>query len=235
MTVEERWHDLLWSAVPHRVISSSRTELVTYVPTGTIATRASNRGLPGTEHLSRDERKLRSLRTRQARVVEVPEAPDKLFICRPDRWSRVNLGWDPSTGQFRGWYINFERPTAVTPSGTATMDLVVDIWVNPDRSWHWKDREDFLEPLNDHTLDPEIRDRVEAETVEVLRELAASSGPFAEHWIDFRPDPDWPTPILPPSHAWCGSSWSLDAGPRRTSSSDQPGTGSSQHEQSASR
>lgn len=223
MILEERWHDLLWSAVPHRVISSSPLELVTYVPTGAIATRASNRGLPGTADLTRDERKLTALRTRDARVVEVPEAPDKLFIGRPDRWSRTNLGWHHDTGRFNGWYVNFELPATPTTHGLGTMDLVVDIWVDPDLTWHWKDRDDFQAVLTDHTFDPAIRDRIDAEAEQLLHELETRTGPFADHWLQFRPDPDWSIPVLPPSHAWGGAEWVLETGPRRTWISDHPG------------
>lgn len=211
---EERWHGLLWSAVPHRVVSSGPTELITFVHDGTIATRASNRGMPGTEALTRDERKLRTLRTRQARVAEVRETPDKLFIHRPDRWSTVNLGWDPTTGDFRGWYVNFELPMQLTPSGIASMDLVVDIWVNPDRTWQWKDRDDFQQLLNDGTLDRSVAGHVEAEAVDLLRELKNVSGPFAQHWLDFRPAPDWSMPKLPDEFGWAGAAWAFPPGPR---------------------
>jgi hypothetical protein len=61
IVVEERRHDLPWSAEPHRVVTSSAHELVMWMPAGTVAVRASNRGLPGTEHLSREQRKLWSL------------------------------------------------------------------------------------------------------------------------------------------------------------------------------
>lgn len=201
--------------MPQRVVSSSPTELVTYVPTGAIAARASNRGLPGTEELTRDQRKLRALRTRQARVVEVAEAPDKLFIYRSDRWSRVNLGWDHATGNFNGWYVNFELPATPTPTGIASMDLVIDIWVNADRTWEWKDRDDFQSVLDDHTLDPEIQDRINTETTQLLHELQTRSGPFANHWLQYRSNPAWPVPSLPPSHAWRGHEWTFEPGPAR--------------------
>lgn len=42
------------------------------------------------------------------------------------------------------------------------MDLVLDIWVNPDRSWEWKDRVDYRELLEDGTLDPGISAPVDA-------------------------------------------------------------------------
>ncbi|WP_157683468.1 DUF402 domain-containing protein [Microlunatus soli] len=211
---EDRWHDQLWAAVPQRVVSSSSDELISYVPTGAVATRASSRGLPGTAELSRDERKLLALRSRQARVVETREGPDKLFFYRADRWSRINLGWDHTTGAFLGWYVNFEYPARPTATGVHTMDLVLDIWVNPDRTWEWKDRSDYLEVLRDGTLDPGIDGELRTETARVLQEISDRSGPFAEQWLTFRPDEHWACPTLPPSFAWGGAGWSLPAGPR---------------------
>lgn len=211
---EDRWHDQLWAAVPQRTIHSTADELISYVPTGAVATRASSRGLPGTSELTRDERKLLALRTRQACVVETREAPDKLFFYQADRWSRVNLGWDHDSGRFLGWYVNFEFPARPTPTGLHTMDLVLDIWVNPDRSWEWKDRSDYQELLNDGTLDPGIDADLSAETTRVLEEISEGTGPFAERWLSFRRDRDWECPTLPASFAWGGAGWSLPPGPR---------------------
>src|SRR5699024_200021 len=39
VVVEERWHGLLWSAVPHRVVASTQDKLVSWVPDGTVSTR----------------------------------------------------------------------------------------------------------------------------------------------------------------------------------------------------
>ncbi|GAB3923406.1 hypothetical protein GCM10011575_01160 [Microlunatus endophyticus] len=214
MIAEERWHDLLWSAVPHRVVSSKPAELITYVANGTVATRASNRGMPGTESLNRDQRKLLTLRSRQARVAEVYEAPDKLFIRRPDRWSTTILGWDPVTGEFRGWYVNFELPTQTTSSGIVSMDLVLDLWVDPDRSWHWKDEDDFRTVLEDGTLDRSVAGHIEAEAADVLTELRTGTGAFNGRWLDFHPDPDWAVPELPERYAWASSAWTFPPGPR---------------------
>jgi hypothetical protein len=219
IVAEERWHGMLWSAVPQRVVRSTPTELATYVPTGAVATRASNRGLPSTEGLSLDQRKLLALRTRESRVVEVAEAPDKIFITRPERWSRTILGWDQGTGAFRGWYVNFELPVAMTSTGLASMDLVLDLWVNPDRTWVWKDRDEYLSVLADRTLDPAVRDHLELETGQVLEELKSGVGPFADTWMGFRSRDDWPTPMLPSSHAWGGEAWSLPMGERLSDAS----------------
>jgi hypothetical protein len=216
MVVEERWRGLLWSATPHIVVSSTATDLVSYVPAGTITVLASNRGLSGTEELTRDERKLLALMTCRARAIEHVETLDMLFLYRPDRWSRINLGWDPATRSFLGWYVNFDLPPRPTAWGLVSKDLVLDLWVNPDRTWRWKDRDDYARALEDGILDPTIRGPVEEEGTKILKELDELGGPFADSWTTFRPDPAWPRPRLPPSHSWNGDNWTLPAGKRAT-------------------
>lgn len=216
MVVEERWRGLLWSAAPHIVVNSTITELVTYVPAGTVSVLASNRGLAETEGLTRDARKLLALKTCRARAIEHVETLNMLYLYRPDRWSRINLGWDPGTGSFLGWYVNFELPARPTDHGLASKDLVLDLWVNPDRTWRWKDSDDYVRALEDGILDPTIRGPLEEEGTIVLEELDARDGPFADSWATFHPDQTWSTPRLPPTHAWNGDYWTLPAGRRAT-------------------
>lgn len=207
IVVEERWHDLPWSAEPHRVVASSPAELMTWMPAGTVAVRTSNRGLPGTEQLSRDQRKLTALADRRVRPIETIETPNKLYWWRSDRWSRVNLGWHPDTGDFMGWYVNFEQPVAATPTGVWGKDLVLDLLVAPDGTYSMKDQADFDEAIHRGIVPGELRGTFAAEADTVLAELAEGSGPFAERSTSFRPDADWLAPQLPPSHVLGGSFW----------------------------
>lgn len=214
ITAVERWHGLLWSAVPSRVIRSTPTQLVSYVPAGTVGTYATNRGLPETAGLDRDQRKLLAMKTCNAVVAERPETPDKLNIYRLDRWARVNLGWDAATGAFLGWYVNFELPPVATPTGLASKDLVLDMWVDPDRKWRWKDADDFRCALHDHILDPGVEAPIHAEAEVLLDEISSGTGPFGDDWIDFHADPDWNRPQLSGGYIWGGSEWTLPAGDR---------------------
>lgn len=214
VVVQERWHALLWSAVPHRVVESGPTELISWVPTGAVGTYASNRELPEAARLSRDERKLLALRSRHAQVIESREAPDRLFFHRADRWSRVNLGWDPTNGQFNGWYVNIELPPACTVDGITSKDLILDIWVNPDRTWTWKDREDYHHALDQGILGPAIVDPVSSETQRVIAEIEAGVGPFNDVWRTWSPDQHWSSPELPAEYGWAGDQWDLPPGRR---------------------
>jgi hypothetical protein len=146
--------------------------------------------------------------------VETLEAPDKLFFYRIGRWARINLGWDRSTSEFLGWYVNFEHPAEATPSGLVTMDLVLDLWVNPDRSWEWKDRGDYQDLLKDGTLDPGVDDQLRTEAARVLTEISERIGPFADRWLAFEPDRGWQIPTLPEPFSWGGNAWALPLGSR---------------------
>lgn len=212
MVAEERWHGFLWSAVPQFVVSSTITQLVTYLPAGTVSVLATNRGMPATDGLTRAERKLLALKTCQARAAEHVESPDKLYIYRRDRWSRTNLGWDPGTGVFLGWYVNYELPPQPTAKGLVSKDLVLDLWVNADRTFSWKDEDDYSRAIDDGILDPDIRGPIQEEATRVLQELDAGDGPFADSWTTFRPHPSWSTPQLPTTHGWNGEQWTLPPG-----------------------
>ncbi len=46
-------------------------------------------------------------------------------------------------GEFLGWYVNLEDPWRETALGFDTTDHLLDVWIDPDRTWRWKD-EDHL-------------------------------------------------------------------------------------------
>jgi len=186
--------------------------LVGWVPAGTLAVYATNRGLPDAEGLTRDQRKLLALRTLTARASEFAETPSKLSILRPDRWSRINLGFDRQDGHFLGWYIDFQLPVQPTSVGLVTKDLVLDMWINPDRTWSWKDRVDYETAISLDLVDASTRPHVEREAERVLDELSRGETPFTEEFTRFRPDREWPVPMLPASHGWGGTAWSLPSG-----------------------
>lgn len=154
------------------------------------------------------------MKTCRAVVAERREAPDKLNIYRPGRWARINLGWDWTTGVFLGWYVNFELPPTATPLGICSKDLVLDMWVDRDLTWRWKDAADYRRALDDHILDSEIEAPIGAEIDVVLEEIRSAAGPFSKEWTHFRPGPEWPQPELPIPYAWGGSEWTLPPGDR---------------------
>jgi hypothetical protein len=102
-------------------------------------------------------------------------------------------------GTFANWYVNLEEPgVRWDDGGTAGVDIVdqdLDIVVAPDRSWQWKDEDEFTERLAfpaDYWVDDEAA--VRAEGRRVVKLIEAGEFPFDGTWCDFVPDPSWPVP-----------------------------------------
>jgi predicted RNA-binding protein associated with RNAse of E/G family len=122
---------------------------------------------------------------------------DSLWLTEPDTWHTVRVGWQDGWEPW-GWYVNLEQPVRRTERAVQTMDLMLDVIVEPDRSWRWKD-EDELEALVEAGLfAPETAVRVRDEALAVIGRAEAGKPPFGDAWHDWRPDSAWPLPELPP-------------------------------------
>ncbi|GAB1642595.1 DUF402 domain-containing protein [Krasilnikovia sp. MM14-A1259] len=105
---------------------------------------------------------------------------------------------------FAAWYVNLEAPVARWDDGSAAgvdvVDQDLDIVVAPDRSWRWKDEDEFAErlALPEHYW---VRDEaaVWAEGHRVIELIEAGTFPFDGTWTDFRPDPSWRVPHALPA------------------------------------
>jgi predicted RNA-binding protein associated with RNAse of E/G family len=207
LVLEEHWRGRLWSAIPHRYVGGDATTVITHVPYGTTGTFASSLGLPAASGLTTGAGKLRALATLEYRVLELPATPTScLYFFRADRCSRVNLSWS-ADGEFTGWYVNFAVPPVPTPDGIESMDLVLDMFILPDGSWSWKDREDFDRGIAEGVLEPRLRPVFEAESQRVLAEYTTSTGAFDPRWIDWRPPWNLPIALLPESFLPGASTW----------------------------
>jgi len=99
-------------------------------------------------------------------------------------------------GEFRQWYVNLEEPAALWRDGDLlgldTVDQDLDIVVAPDRTWRWKDEEEFADHLGypDSYWVPDPA-AVRAEGDRVVELIDAGEFPFDGTGTDFRPDPAW--------------------------------------------
>ncbi|EEP73941.1 hypothetical protein MCAG_04268 [Micromonospora sp. ATCC 39149] len=107
-------------------------------------------------------------------------------------------------GRFSHWYVNLEEPGVRWDDGdVAGVDIVdqdLDVVIRPDRSWQWKDEEEFAERLAfpaDYWVTDEAA--VRAEGKRVIARAEAGEFPFDGTWCDFVPPPGWDVPeALPP-------------------------------------
>ena len=103
-------------------------------------------------------------------------------------------------GAFLGWYVNLETPGRRWPGGLDITDHALDIWVEPDRTWHWKDEDELAE----RTGHPHYWSAREAEAIRaagrgIVPKIEAGTFPFDGSLTTYRPDPGWKPTTLPPN------------------------------------
>ena len=98
------------------------------------------------------------------------------------------------------WYVNFERPPLWHTSGWDTMDLALDLVVEPDGAWRWKDEDEYAQCRRLGLFTDAEHAALGQAREEAVALVEARAGLFgadpAERWL---PDPAWPRPRLPGS------------------------------------
>ncbi len=116
-----------------------------------------------------------------------------LKLLRPADAHTLELFWN-AAWEFRGWYVNLQTPLEETPLGFDTTDLALDVTIDPNGRWAWKDEDDFAEAIELGVLSPEHAASVRREGERVI---AALPDLIPTGWEEWRPDPDWGAPDLP--------------------------------------
>lgn len=125
-----------------------------------------------------------------------------LKLARPgEPWS-VWLFWERDW-QFKNWYVNLEEPRRRWPGGIDSEDHFLDIAVYPDRSWEWRDEDEFAAAQGAGLVDDALAARVRAAGGEALERITEWTSPFRDGWEHWRPDPRWPVPSLPQDWDGC--------------------------------
>lgn len=124
-------------------------------------------------------------------VVERPWTGDGVLIVgRPGRAHSIWLFWDG--GDFAGWYVNLEDPWRSSRFGFDTQDHELDLWIDGDGSWRWKDEQDLEGAVEAGLFSSEQAAAFRAEGEGVVAEW-----PFPTGWETWQPDPSWPLPVAP--------------------------------------
>lgn len=119
-----------------------------------------------------------------------------LKLARPgEPWS-VWLFWERNW-QFKNWYVNLEEPRQRWSGGIDSEDHFLDIAVYPDRSWQWRDEDEFAAAQRAGLVDEALAARVRAAARTAVGRIADWDSPFCDGWEDWRPEPHWPVPELP--------------------------------------
>lgn len=170
-------------ALPTRVVSSDGLAL--WLSPGTTVTWPAIGGRPVRE-IPIEERYRQPWRT----TDRLWEGDGVLILGRPERAHSVWLFRDG--GDFAGWYVNLEEPWRPCRVGFDTADHELDLWIDRDGSWRWKDEQELDALVKQGHFSPEQAAKIRAEGERVIAEW-----PFPTGWEDWRADPSWPVPRVP--------------------------------------
>ena len=113
-----------------------------------------------------------------------------LRFMRPGDAHSVEVTWDLDW-RLEGWYVNLQAPLVVCGSVFDTTDWALDITVDANGSWAWKDEDDLAHALELGIFDDELATAARAEGERVLAER-----PWPTGWEGWRPPEGWgPLPL----------------------------------------
>lgn len=181
--LREIWDGRIWSARPVTVVEDAEEQITLFIPAGA--------------HWMAPFRNGKRLKIQEAEyeLIEQPYEAHVLSFAWPANSAAVLLfygsDWSPSH-----WYVNLEEPLRRSRVGFDTLDHKLDVIVELDGSWRWKDEDQFVEIIARGLLDPEEGTLLRAEAQDAVRRIVERERPFDRDWFGWRPDPAWPTPTL---------------------------------------
>jgi protein associated with RNAse G/E len=120
-----------------------------------------------------------------------------LLLLEPEKYYSIMHFWDDASSQFKCYYVNFQVPFTRSHCGIDTLDLDLDIIINPDLSFEWKDEDDYQTAIDHGIIFPEWIQGIEAAKHEIFDKLERHQYPFDGTWLNWMPEPDWSPPKLP--------------------------------------
>jgi hypothetical protein len=120
----------------------------------------------------------------------------RLMISERDTAHSVYAHWGKD-GAFVGWYVNLEDPWRTSPFGFDTTDHLLDIWIEPDRTWRWKDEDHLAEAVEIGLFRLAQAEQIRREGERAIERIEAWTKPFDEGWEHWSSDPTWSQPSIP--------------------------------------
>ena len=177
----------VWAARPATVVRDDRDLLAAYLPPGIRWKRPVQADGPESLRMPAAEWALEDATWTMGRM---------LHLTTPGAAHAIHLWWLPPDWRFGGWYVNLQEPIRRTPLCFDYMDQMLDIVIEPDLSWRWKDADELDAAVNDGLVTRAWADDVRREGERVIRRLEAQLAPFSNGWEHWRPNPEWPIPEL---------------------------------------
>ncbi|MCC6259521.1 MAG: DUF402 domain-containing protein [Anaerolineales bacterium] len=120
-----------------------------------------------------------------------------LILLFPEKYYSINLIWNQAENQFLCYYVNFQLPYKRNNAKFQTLDLEIDLVIEPDFNWHWKDEEDYQAGVDLNIITKAWVQEIELAKREIFDTLERRAYPFDGAWLNWNPDPNWGLPTLP--------------------------------------
>lgn len=120
-----------------------------------------------------------------------------LLIFEPNRYYSMVLFWNHESNNFLCYYINFQLPFRRNHYAVDTLDLDIDLIINPDFTHEWKDINDYESAIEHGVISHEWIQGIEDAKPEIFDRIEKRQYPFDGSWLDWLPDPNWSPPTLP--------------------------------------
>jgi predicted RNA-binding protein associated with RNAse of E/G family len=185
IALRQTWDGRIWAARPATVVKDAPDQTMLFVPVGSVWMAPF-----------RDGRRLKIPQSGFELVAQRYEDLHVLSFSWPDTWYAVLLFLGPD-GSPHSWYVNLEEPLRRTGLGFDTLDHEIDVIVELDGSWRWKDEDDLAEAIRLGVIPAKEEPRLRADGERAVRRILDREPPFDRDWTTWRPDPSWPIPVLP--------------------------------------
>ena len=187
VALREIWRGRVWSARPVTVVLDGDDLWMFYLPLGVRWMCPREPGGAAWHRIPHDEWEL---------AERIWEDTHVLSFARPHDAHATLLfferDWTPRT-----WYVNLQEPLRQTHLGFDYMDKDLDVLVELDGTWRWKDEDELAEAIAGGLIPAEDEPRLRAEGERAVRRILGREPPFDRDWTTWRPDPTWPMPTLP--------------------------------------
>lgn len=120
-----------------------------------------------------------------------------LLLMEPEKYYASIYFWNHATNEFLCYYVNFQLPFSRSTHGFDTLDLELDIVIEPSYEWEWKDAQEYQDGIAKGIFQQEWIDHIDRAKLEVFQKLGSRAYPFDGSWLNWTPDPTWSAPSLP--------------------------------------
>ena len=120
-----------------------------------------------------------------------------LCLLESQWYYSTSLVWHVENSKFLCYYINFQLPSWRSHCGIDTLDLDLDLIINPDYSCKWKDDDHYQKGIETEIILIEWIQGIEVAKQETFNRQEKHQYPFSGSWLDWKPDPTWSPPRLP--------------------------------------